>query len=90
MLTAFCMTATAPSLACLRQPSLADIDDALSKHTLSSPDWDKAMELRAKMAEFLAQRKYRDAAAVEAQIMDIVGLKLERTRGCGRWVPKEA
>jgi hypothetical protein len=48
------------------------------------------MELRAKMSELLVNRKYHDAAAVEAQIMDIMGLKLERTRGCGRWVPKEA
>jgi hypothetical protein len=83
------MISAAPGLACLHQPSLADIDDALSKHTLSRPDRDKAMVLRTKMAELLVRRNYREAAAVEAQIMDIMGLKLERTRGCGRWVPKD-
>jgi hypothetical protein len=93
MLPVFCMIAAAPGLACRSnyRTSLAAVDDALSKHTLSSPSRDKATELRANLAELLAQGKRRDAAAVEAQIMDIMGLKWEggKTRGCsGHWVAK--
>jgi hypothetical protein len=89
MLPVFCMIAATPGLACLHETSLAAVDDALSKHTLSRTDHDKAMELRAKLAELVAREDDRAATAVEAQIMDIMGLKLEPARGgCGYWVPK--
>jgi hypothetical protein len=89
MLSLFCMIAAASCVACEGgpKPSLAAVDEALSKHTLSSPVWDKAMELRAKMAELLSQNNASAAAATEAQIMDIMSLKRPGTR-CRLWPHK--
>jgi hypothetical protein len=83
MVPVLCMLAAAPGWGCLRTPSLAAVDDALSKNTLSGADQTKAMALRERLADLLAQGNYRIARPVEAQIMEIIGLKLKRTRNWG-------
>jgi hypothetical protein len=78
-----------PSFGCWRTPSLATVDEILSKHKLSGSSQTKASELRAKLEVALTQGNYREAFPLERQIMDIAGLQLLASRGgCGHWVPK--
>jgi hypothetical protein len=88
MLPLLSMLAAPPGFGCAHFPSLTVVDDALSKNTLSAADQTKAMELRVTMANLLEHGDNAAAAKVEAQIMDIMGLKLQPSRGCGSWVPK--
>ena len=91
MLLAFVlsMLTVIPSFGCWRTPSLYIVDQTLSKQKLSDSDQTKASELRAKLEVALSQGNYREAFPLERQIMDIMGLELRATRGCGgHWVPK--
>jgi len=88
IVTVLCVFGADFCSACLRIPSLATVDEALSKAELSSQNKAKALELRAKLADLLSQGDDRGARALEEQIMDIAGLKLIPVRGCSRWEPK--
>jgi hypothetical protein len=98
-LTAFAsvLTSSTPGLACLRTPSLAAVDAALSGSKVPAPDHAKAVELRAELSGLLSQHRLREAPQVEARIMDTLGFRLAARRksqiGWGRhcgghWVAK--
>jgi hypothetical protein len=88
LLLVFSMLDASPSFGCLHTPSLATVDKAMSQYNLSSSDQAKAAELRARLEDALGQGNYRDAAPLERQIMDLMGLTLLPSRGCGHWIPK--
>jgi hypothetical protein len=89
------LTSSAPSMACLRTPSLAFVDAALARGKLSGPAHAKAVELRAELSDLISQHRRREALQVEAQIMEMMGFRFLKHRlnswgrGCGgRWVAK--
>ena len=84
--------AVTPASACVRVPSVADVDQALAGARLSQAEAARVRLLRGRVAEQVGRGDYRAASITEAQAMGIMGLTFEDygqvvRGGCnGRWV----